>query len=81
MQESIDISVTLSTFLTENGLEIYVGEDDLNPSFVDLRDEVEEFLNDSSDEDGVLFDAAKEELEVIISMFKDCLQRLEDAKR
>lgn len=81
MQESIDISVTLSTFLTENGLEIYVGEDDLNPSFVDLRDEVEEFLNDSSDEDGVLFDAAKEELEVIITMFKDCLQRLEDAKR
>lgn len=81
MQESIDISVTLSTFLTENGLEIYVGEDDLNPSFVDLRDEVEEFLNDSSNEDGVLFDAAKEELEVIITMFKDCLQRLEDAKR
>lgn len=81
MQESIDISVTLSTFLTENGLEIYVGEDDLNPSFVDLRDEVEEFLNDSSDEDGVLFDAAKEELEVIITMFKDCLQRLENAKR
>ena len=81
MQESIDISVTLSTFLTENGLEIYVGEDDLNPSFVDLRDEVEEFLNDSSDGDGVLFDAAKEELEVIITMFKDCLQRLEDAKR
>ena len=81
MQESIDISVTLSTFLTENGLEIYVGEDDLNPSFVDLRDEVEEFLNDSSDEDGVLFDAAKEEFEFIITMFKDCLQRLEDAKR
>ena len=81
MQESIDISVTLSTFLTENGLEIYVGEDDLNPSFVDLRDEVEEFLNDSSDGNGVLFDAAKEELEVIITMFKDCLQRLEDAKR
>lgn len=81
MQESIDISVTLFTFLTENGLEIYVGEDDHNPSFVDLRDEVEEFLSDCSDKDGVLFDAAKEELEVIISMFKDCLQRLEDAKR
>jgi hypothetical protein len=80
MQNETEISVNVATFITENGIEIYIGEGDL-PILVDLEEDVEEFLNDICDGDGKVYDEISEELQAVINIFRKCLQKLENAKR
>lgn len=80
MQNDVEISVNVSTFLTENGIEVYIGENH-EPILLDLKEEVEELLNDICDGDGKAYEETSSELETVIAVFKACLQKLEDAKR
>lgn len=81
MFNTIDISIEHSTFLTENGIEVYIGEVSNPVTIIDLEEETNEFLNDTCDGDGKIYREMSEELELIIKKFKTCLKLLEDAKR
>jgi hypothetical protein len=81
MQNDLRMMVDVSTYLTSDGIVIYIGSDDADPVVVNLQEEVKEFLNDICDGDGKVYEETSDELQSVIDTFKSCLQELENAKR
>jgi hypothetical protein len=79
MESVVNVDIDTATFLTENGIETYIGEE--LAFTIDLEEEVQEYLNDFCDGAGKVYEEAEEDLNLLIEKFKRCLKLLEDAKR
>ncbi len=79
MESTVNVEIETASFLTENGIEVFIGNE--LAFTIDLTEEVEEFLGDSCDGAGKIYDEATEELELVIEKFKYCLELLENARR
>lgn len=77
---SIQISLDHTVFLTENGLEVYIGDGTEPSLFLELDEMVEEFLDDVCDDSGKVDIIATDEFEAVVQKFKACLKMLEDAR-
>lgn len=81
MQNTVKIDLDVASFLTENGIEIYVSSDAYDPVILKLTEEVEEFLDNICDVDGKSFVETVDELQRVTDTFEICLKKLKDAKR
>jgi phosphosulfolactate synthase (CoM biosynthesis protein A) len=79
MESIVSVDIDTATFLTENGVEVYIGND--LAFTIDLKEEVQEYLNDCCDGGGKIYEEIEEDLDLLIEKFKQCVKLLEDAKR
>jgi hypothetical protein len=81
MQNELRVLMDVSSYLTGDGVVVYIGCDAANPIVMNLEEQVEEFLDDICDGDGKVYEETSDELRAVIDIFKKCLQNLENAKR
>lgn len=78
---TIEVSIEHSIYLSENGLEVYIGNESEPALVLEPEEIVEEFLDSVCDADSKVYPEVSDELDIIIAKFKSCLKALEDAKR
>lgn len=80
MQSMINVPVEISLLLGDDGVDLYVAEEELPRVTYSLDGLTEEFLDYLCDADGKVYRELSGELDALIQSFQRCLALLENAK-
>jgi len=81
MQNMINVPVEISLLLGDDGIDLYIAEEEMPRVTYGLEGLTESFLEFLCGADGKVYEELSDELDTVIQAFKRCLTMLEDAKR